>query len=77
MDQMGLISSHGGRMFHCCKFVCSISSKANVIRKFAYKVKYISQINRGLIMFFFGNSRIRLLKINWLNWEQNQKKNSR
>ena len=41
--------------------MCSIFSKAtqlqdfikpNVIRKLAYKVKYISQINGGLIMFF-------------------------
>ena len=45
----------------CCKFMFSIFSKAvqpydfikpNVIQKLAYKVKYISQINGGLIMFF-------------------------
>ena len=45
---------------------CSIFSKGtepfdfvkqNVIRKSAYKVKYISQINRGLM--FFASSRIR------------------
>ena len=35
--------------------------KPNVIQKFDNKLKYISEINEGLIMFFFpGNSRIRL-----------------
>ena len=55
-----------------CGFVinfCSIFSEAtepfdfikhNIIRKAAYKVKYISQINRALIM-FFANSRLRCL----------------
>ena len=37
------------------------SIKCNLIQKLAYKVKYISQINGGLIM-FFANSRIRFLK---------------
>ena len=36
--------------------------KPNVIGKLALKVKYNSQINGGLIM-FFGNSRIRFLKL--------------
>ena len=47
-------------------FLCTISNKSthpfdnikpNVIQRLAYKVKYISQINGGLIM-FFGNLRI-------------------
>ena len=33
--------------------MCTIFGKAHVIRKLAYKVKYTSQINGGLIMFFF------------------------
>ena len=31
MDLMGLISTHWRRLFHYCKFMCSISSKANVV----------------------------------------------
>ena len=40
-----------------------------LIRKLAYKVKYISQINRCLIM-FLENLRIRFFKISWLDYEQ-------
>ena len=36
--------------------------KSNLIKKLASKVKYASQINGVLIMFFFGNSRIRFFK---------------
>ena len=43
--------------------------KYNIIPKLAYKVKNISQINVALIM-FFGNLRLRFLKISWLNCEQ-------
>ena len=55
--------------------MCSIFSKAiqpfdfiklNVIQKLAYKVKYISQINGGLIMLFW-NSRIRFFEVTWLD----------
>ena len=35
--------------------------KLNVIRKLAYKVKYIDQINGGLIM-FFANLRVRFFE---------------
>ena len=55
--------------------MCTIFRKAHVIRKLAYKVKYTSQINGGLIMFFFLNLRIRFFKISWLICEQNEKKN--
>ena len=57
--------------------MCSIFSKNtqtldfikhNVIRKLAYKVKYISQINGDLR--FFANLRIRFFKISWLDCEQ-------
>ena len=54
--------------------MCNIFIKANIIQKLAYKVKYICQINRGL-MFFFGNSRIGIFRICCLNCEQNEKKN--
>ena len=36
-------------------------------------VKYISQINGGLVM-FFGNSRIRFFKISWFIVDKNQDK---
>ena len=64
---------------------CSIFSKGkqpfdfikrNVIRKLAYKVKYIGQINGGLIM-FFANSRIRFLKISCLDCENMERINTR
>ena len=32
--------------------MCSIFSKANKIQELDYELKYISQINRGLIIFF-------------------------
>ena len=38
--------------------------KPNVIRKLAYKVKYIGQINGGLIMFF------RKFENSWLDCEK-------
>ena len=44
-------------------------TKCNAIRKLAYKVKYIRQINGGLIM-FSANSRTRFSKISWLDCEQ-------
>ena len=56
-----LASTHWHRLWLCYIFLCSIFSKGiqpfdfincNIIRKLAYKVKYISHINRGLIMFF-------------------------
>ena len=34
--------------------------KCNIIQKLPYKVKYISQINESLIM-FFANSSVRFL----------------
>ena len=54
--------------------MCSILSKAtqpfdfikpNIIQKLAYKVKYISQINGGLIMFFLENSKVRFFKVSF------------
>ena len=48
-------------------------TKPNVMRKFAYRVKYIIRVNGGLIMFFFFNLRIRFFKISWINCEQNEK----
>ena len=66
---MKLISTHRHKLWLCYKFLCSILSKGtqpfdfikpNVISKLTYKVKYISQINGGLIM-FFRDSRIRFL----------------
>ena len=54
--------------------MCSTFSKANVIRNLAYKVKYIRQINRGL-MVLIGKSRIGFFKICCLDCEQNEKKN--
>ena len=46
----------------------SIFSKANVIRKLAYKVKYIHQIKRFNV--FFGDLRIGFLKNCCLDCEQ-------
>ena len=68
MDYMELISDYI-RIVDCgfiIKLLCSTFSKdtqpfdfikCNIIRKLAYKVKNISQINGGLIM-FFGNLRL-------------------
>ena len=42
--------------------------KPNVIWKSTYKVKYISQINGGLILFFFWNLRVRFFKITQLDF---------
>ena len=70
--------NHWHRWWLYYKFLCSIFSKGkqsfdfikrNVIRKLAYKVKYINQINVGLIM-FYGNSRIRFCQMSWFNCEQ-------
>ena len=74
---MELITTHCGRLGLCSKLLCSISKgtqpfnfiKRKVIRKLAYRVKCISQINGGLIV-FFGNSRIRFPKISWLDCGQ-------
>ena len=65
----------------CYKFLCSIFSKGtklfdfmkrNIVWRLVYKVKCISHINEGLIM-FFGNSRIRFFKIGWLDCGQCRK----
>ena len=62
----------------CYKFLCSIFSKGtkpfdfmkgNIVRRLVNKVKCIGHINEGLIM-FFGNLRIRFLKIGWFDCEQ-------
>ena len=59
---MELISTNLRRLWHCYKFMCSLLSKAthpvdfmkpSLIQKLAYKVKYISHINEGLIMFLW------------------------
>ena len=64
---MELVSTHRHRFWLSYKFLCTIYSKStqrfdfikhNIIQKLAYKVKYISQINGSLIV-FFENSRIR------------------
>ena len=77
MDYMEVITTHSSRLGLCYKFLWGIFSKGiqpfdfikhNLIRKVA-KVKCISQINGSLIM-FFENSRIRFLKISWLNCGQ-------
>ena len=66
MDKIELKSTNRHILWLVTNF-CSIFSKGtqpfdfikrNVIRIIAYKVKYISRFNRGLIM-FFANSRIR------------------
>ena len=73
-----LITTDLCRLRLCYKFLCSIFSKGkqpfdfikcNILQKLAYKVKYISQINGGLLM-FFGNLRITFFKISWLDCEQ-------
>ena len=46
--------------------------KHNLIKKLTYKIKYISQINGGLIT-LFGNSRIRFFLISWLHCEHHGK----
>ena len=62
---MELIAIHSHRLWICHQFLCSIFSKILqqfdfitqhkfVIRNVIYKVKDISQINGGLLM-FFGN----------------------
>ena len=81
MDYIDLVSTHWHRLWQCYKFLCSIFSKAtqpfdfikwNIIWKLGYKVKYISQISRTLIM-FFTNSRIKLFKISSLDCAQYRK----
>ena len=72
MYQMELISIHWHRLLLCYKFHVMQSFdfiKCNIIQKLACKVKFISLITGGLIM-FFGNSRIRFLKISWLDCEK-------
>ena len=75
---MELTATHSRKLWLCYKIFCGIFSKGtqpfdftkhNLIRELAYKVKYIIQINRGLIM-FFRNSRITFFKISWLNCGQ-------
>ena len=41
----------------------------NIIQTVAHKIKYIGQINGGLIRYL----RIRFLQISWLNYEQYEK----
>ena len=41
--------------------MCNIFIKANIIQKLAYKVKYICQINRGL-MFFLEIQELEFLE---------------
>ena len=72
--------------------MCSILSKAtvpvdfikpNIIKKLANKVKYIGQINGGLIMFFFQEFKNKIflkylaqlwtIKNQWKNWKINTK----
>ena len=43
--------------------------KRNIIQRLIYKVKGISHIDEGSIM-FFENSRIRFFKIGWLDCGQ-------
>ena len=78
---MELISTHGLTLWLCYKFLCSLLSKSaqpfdsirrTIIWKLPYKVKDISQISRGLVM-FFRNLRIRFFKISWLDCGQNGK----
>ena len=62
-----LILTHWLRLWLCYKFLCNIFfakgtqpfdfTKDNLIQKSVYKIKYIIQINGGLIM-FFGNWEI-------------------
>ena len=47
----------------------SSATLGNITRKSAYKIKHISQINVGFLM-FLRNSRIRFFKISWLDCEQ-------
>ena len=66
---MELIAIHSRRLWLCYKIIRSIYFnkgtqtfdfdfiKRNVVQKLAYKVKYSSQINGGLIM-FFRNSKL-------------------
>ena len=72
---MELITTHCSKLEHCYRFLHSIFSKGtqpfafikcNVIQRLASKIKCISQINGGLIM-FFGNWRMRIFKISWLD----------
>ena len=67
---MELILTHWQRLWLCNKFLCSIFSKStqsfnfikgNIIRKLAYKAKYVSQIKGG---FMFGrNWRLGFFKL--------------
>ena len=70
----GVTSTHWLRWRLCYKFLCSIFSKgtepfdytkSNIIWKLTFNIKYINQINGGLIL-FFKNSRIFFF--NWLVW---------
>ena len=61
MELTELISTHCCRLWFCYIF-CIVSKgaqpfdfiKLNVIQKLVYKVKYMSQINGGFLL-FFGN----------------------
>ena len=62
MDYIELITTHWSRLGLCCKFLHSICSKGTqpfdfikrkAICKLADKVECNSQINGGLIMFFW------------------------
>ena len=70
-----IISTHWLRLCLYYRFLYSLSSKGtqpcDSIKRttiLAYKVKYISQINGSLIL-FFGNLRIRFFQISWLDCE--------
>ena len=64
---MELVSTRLQRLWRCYKCLCNIFCKStqpfdfikhNVIRKLAYKVNYIIQIN-GVLIMLFSNSRVR------------------
>ena len=59
---MELVLTRWRRLWLCYRFFSKPFDFINISQKLAYKVKYIGQINRGLIM-FFANSRISFLKL--------------
>ena len=78
INQIELISTHWHKLWHSIvvnrcvvnsvKPHNHLTSKPNVIWKLGNKVKYISQINRGLIMSFLKFENI--FKISWLDCDQ-------
>ena len=61
-------------MFSKCTQTCDFI-KTNVIWKLTYKVKYITQINGGFIM-FFRNSRVRFFGLNQYEKKEDNQHNS-